>query len=105
MTNMLYGLSESHSCHLSKISRALKEKISLKKTIERLFGGFLNFSSVECLTVNYINTIKRDIDVNYAISDGIFSVRSKSTTGIFNFIFQPHRKLSGQMSFLCVTVT
>ena len=62
VTNMLYGVSESQSCHLSKISRALKEKISLKKTIERLSRGLSDFSSVECLAENYINTIKRDID-------------------------------------------
>jgi hypothetical protein len=34
VTNLFYGVSESGSCLLSSIARALKEKISLKKTIE-----------------------------------------------------------------------
>ena len=45
--NMLYGVSESGSCHLSQIGRALKEGISLKKTIERLSRGLSDFSEYE----------------------------------------------------------
>ena len=44
ITNMFYGISESKSCHLSKISRTLKEPITLKKTIERLSCGLRDFS-------------------------------------------------------------
>jgi hypothetical protein len=45
--NMLYGVSESGSCHLSQIGRALKESISLKKTIERLSRGLNDFSEYD----------------------------------------------------------
>lgn len=45
--NMLYGVSESGSCHLSQIGRALKEGISLKKTIERLSRGLSDFSEYD----------------------------------------------------------
>ncbi len=38
---MLYGLLESQSSHLSDIARALKEKTSLKKTIEEGCQGTL----------------------------------------------------------------
>ena len=33
---MMYGMLEAQSTHLSNIARALKEKITLKKTIDRL---------------------------------------------------------------------
>jgi hypothetical protein len=45
--SMLYGVSESGSCHLSQIGRALKERISLKKTIERLSRGLSDFSEYD----------------------------------------------------------
>ena len=48
----LYGISESGSCHLSKISRALKEDITLKKTIERLSRGLDSFTDGEELLNN-----------------------------------------------------
>ena len=60
--NMLYGISESGSCHLSKISRALKEDITLKKTIERLSRGLDNFSDGEVLLNNYNNIVKPFVD-------------------------------------------
>ena len=47
VSNLFYGISVSGSCHLSKISRALKEPISLKKTIERLSRGLQAFSPQE----------------------------------------------------------
>jgi hypothetical protein len=47
VSNMLYGISESGSCHLSKIGRALKEGISLKKTIERLSRGLSSFTEYD----------------------------------------------------------
>ena len=45
VSNLLYGIAESGSCHLSKIGQALKEKITLKKTIERLSRGLRDFSA------------------------------------------------------------
>ena len=64
VSNMLYGIAESGSCHLSKIGRALKEKISLKKTIERLSRGLKSFSKKkqQKLLDNYTESIQREID-------------------------------------------
>jgi hypothetical protein len=62
MTNLLYGMSESNSCHLSKIGRALKETISLKKTIDRLSRGVDNFNEGEKLLENYNNIVKSYVD-------------------------------------------
>jgi len=64
VTCILYGIAESGSCHLSKISRALKEKISLKKLIERLSCGLRDFSEEdrEMLLDNYTSEIKSQID-------------------------------------------
>ena len=60
ITNLFYGIAESGSCHLSKIGRALKEKITLKKTIERLSRGLRDFSAEEQQKMldNYTQTVK-----------------------------------------------
>jgi len=57
-------MAESGSCHLSKISRALKENISLKKTIERLSRGLRDFSEEDQqrLQDNYADAIQRSLD-------------------------------------------
>lgn len=60
--NMIYGIITNQSCHLSKIGRALNEKILLKKTIERLSNNLINFQSSKKLQENYINIIKNEID-------------------------------------------
>ena len=64
VSSLLYGISESGSCHLSKIGRALKEQISLKKTIERLSRGLRDFSANEQQQMlnNYTNTVKKHVD-------------------------------------------
>jgi hypothetical protein len=64
ISNMLYGVSESGSCHLSKIGRALKESISLKKTIERLSRGLNDFSDRDQkkLLDNHAQTVRKYID-------------------------------------------
>ena len=62
MTNFLYGISESNSCHLSKIGRALKENISLKKTIDRLSSGIDSFEDGDKLLENYSNIVKTYVD-------------------------------------------
>ena len=61
---LLYGIAESGSCHLSKIGRALKENISLKKLIERLSCGLRAFSEKDrqLLLDNYVRAIKPQID-------------------------------------------
>ena len=43
VSQMIYGILSAQSCHLSKIGRALDEKISIKKTIDRLSN---NLSSI-----------------------------------------------------------
>ena len=60
VSNMLYGIAESGSCHLSKIGRALREGITLKKTIDRLSRGLKDFSKEEQaqLQSNYGKAIK-----------------------------------------------
>ena len=64
VSNLLYGILESGSCHLSKISRALKEDISLKKTIERLSCGLRGFSAkdAEQLLKNHVQMVRTETD-------------------------------------------
>ncbi len=61
---MLYGIAISSSCHLSKISRALREEISLKKTIERLSRGLQRITSreQEMLLNNHAESVKGMVD-------------------------------------------
>jgi len=58
VTQMIYGILSSQSCHLSKIARALDEPISLKKTIDRLSCNLSAFSGGMKLFENYIRKIK-----------------------------------------------
>jgi hypothetical protein len=64
VSNLLYGMAESGSCHLSKISRALKERITLKKTIERLSRGLRDLSAGEQhrLLENYTEMVRDSVD-------------------------------------------
>lgn len=57
---MLYGLMESQSTHLSNIARALKEGITLKKTIERLSRNLSQFTASDILIENYIEIVKKN---------------------------------------------
>lgn len=59
VSQMIYGMLCSQSCHLSKIARALDEKILLKKTIDRLSTNLATFSKGAVLFNNYIRRIKR----------------------------------------------
>jgi len=61
---MLYGILESNSVLLSNIARALKEKITLKKLIERLSRNLNSFSDGKLVNDNYISHIKHDINDN-----------------------------------------
>jgi hypothetical protein len=61
ISNMLYGICESNSCHLSKISRSLKEDITLKKTIERLSCGLNSFADNQALLDNYTNVVNHTL--------------------------------------------
>jgi len=64
ITNLLYGIAESESCHLSNIGRALKERITLKKTIERLSNGLRDFSPKDSgmMFDNYSEMIRKNTD-------------------------------------------
>lgn len=57
---MLYGMLESQSTHLSNISRALKEEITLKKTIDRLSRGLGRFNENDIIMENYMDIVKRN---------------------------------------------
>lgn len=56
---MLYGMLESQSTHLSNISRALKEDITLKKTIDRLSRGLSRFNENGIIIENYMDIVKK----------------------------------------------
>lgn len=67
---MLYGMLESQSTHLSNISRALKESITLKKTIERLSCGLNRFNENGIIMDNYMEIVKSNTrDVSILIVD------------------------------------
>lgn len=71
VSQMIYGMFTSQSCHLSRISRALNESIGLKKTIDRLSRNLNEFDNREILTDNYIKTVKSQInDATILIVDG-----------------------------------
>ena len=59
---MLYGMLESQSTHLSDISRALKEDITLKKTIDRLSRNLNRFTDNDIVIENYMNIVKENTD-------------------------------------------
>jgi len=70
--DMIFGITVSKSVLLSEISRSLKEKISLKKTIERLSNNLkkeMNFAAME---EKYLTTVKSEIntDTVIAVDDG-----------------------------------
>jgi len=58
VSHMIFGILCSQSCHLSKIARALNEKILIKKTIERLSVNLSAFSKGAIIFNNYIKRIK-----------------------------------------------
>ena len=61
VSQMIYGMMSSQSCHLSKIGRALDEKVKLKKTIDRLSRNLSEFAAEIRLFENYINKIKTQV--------------------------------------------
>lgn len=61
---VLYGLLHSQSCKLTEIGRALKEKIELKKTVERLRLGLFHLSEEqrEHLMENHLSHVRACVD-------------------------------------------
>lgn len=64
VTNVLYGLASGNSCLLTEIARALDEKILLKKTVDRLSRGLMQFSGHEILHENYLREVEKHIDAS-----------------------------------------
>jgi len=62
VTQVLYGISASNSCHLTEIGRALDEEIALKKTVDRLSRGLQHFSENTVLHENYLKAVEKHID-------------------------------------------
>jgi hypothetical protein len=58
ISQMIYGILSSQSCHLSKIARPLDESIPLKKTIDRLSRNLSEFTDGAKLFTNYLGKIK-----------------------------------------------
>jgi len=95
VSQMIYGMLSSQSCHLSKISRALDEDITLKKVIDRLSRNLGDFSQGVKLFENYLDKMKGcftartilivdDSDVTKPCSsklEGLGVVRDGSTDG------------------------
>ena len=61
ISQMVYGLLCSQSCHLSKIARVLNETVLLKKTIERLSRNLAGFTAGAKLLDSYVKRVKRGL--------------------------------------------
>ena len=63
--DMQYGLAKNGSCLVSEIARALKEKIELKNTIERLCDNLSNLTDKEFRIIekNYLDEVKKNINL------------------------------------------
>ena len=71
VSQMVYGLLNGQNVHLSSIARALDEKTTLKKTIDRLSRNLQEFENSEVLFENYIKSVKQQIkDNSILIIDG-----------------------------------
>lgn len=58
IAEMVFGIIAANSCKLTDIGRALKEKILLKKTIDRLGRNLSSFSYNEALMENYLAAVR-----------------------------------------------
>lgn len=80
VSQMLYGILNSQSCHLSKIARALNEDISLKKVIDRLSRNLLSFKNSDNLIEGYVKAVKPQTNKNsILIIDGSDIIKPYST--------------------------
>ena len=64
---MVYGILAGNKVHLSEIARSLKEKITLKKTIDRLSRNLNAFDGRDCVMRNYLALVKRHVKDDYAV--------------------------------------
>ena len=58
ITDMVYGIIASESCMLTKIGRALKEDISLKKVVDRLGRQLSHFTGTDELLDRYLEAVR-----------------------------------------------
>ena len=67
--DMEYGLAKSGSCLISQIARSLDEDIKLSYTIERLCDNLNNLyeDEKEVIWNNYLNEVKKNIDLDNAV--------------------------------------
>jgi len=64
VSDMVFGIIASSSCKFTEIGRALKEDISLKKTVDRLGRNLANFSQTENLMENYLANVSENFGSN-----------------------------------------
>jgi hypothetical protein len=62
IADMVYGMTASKSCHLTKIARSLNEDIKLDKTVERLSRNLMTFDGEKELQEAYFSSIKENFD-------------------------------------------
>ena len=58
VAEMIYGIVASSDCKLTEIGRALKEDISLKKTVDRLGRNLGSFCGNDALMANYLEALR-----------------------------------------------
>ena len=56
--DVVFGVAAAQSCLLSEAARALNEGIALKKTVERLGRGLMNFDEIDKLRDNFAELVK-----------------------------------------------
>lgn len=64
---MIYGILAGNKLHLSEIARALKESITLKKTIDRLSKNLHAFDGKDSVMHNYLGLIRQQVKDDYAV--------------------------------------
>jgi len=62
VTSIIYGIAAGNKCHLTEIARSLGEKITIKKTVDRLSRGLQNFEGQAVLQENYLKQAEKYID-------------------------------------------
>ena len=65
--HMIYGILAGNKLHLSEIARALKESITLKKTIDRLSKNLHAFDGKDSVMHNYLGLVRQQVKDDYAV--------------------------------------
>lgn len=64
---MIFGILAGNKLHLSEIARSLKEKITLKKTIDRLSRNLNAFDGKGSVMQDYLPLVKQQAKEDYAV--------------------------------------